>query len=942
MPEKKPVIIERDQEQNPSVDFTFLRQHGIALVQQLSGDTWTDYNLHDPGVTILEQLCFAITDLAYRTGFPVQDLLADREGNISRTENTFFSKKEVLTTTPITIADFRKAILDEIAEVHNVWLEPVLSAYSSGFVKGLYDIRAQLTREAASAIANGKSTEEEIRKRIRKYFTANRNLCEDFVRDVVILRPMKIGIAAEVIIADKMIPESVLTDICRTLDGYFLRPVRYFSENELIATGCRTEEIYSGPLLKNGFIPDSELMPRCREISQEDLVRTIMQVTGVVHVRHLAVILPDGSSRVTPCKLDDLSYPELNEASLAASLRFFKEKHEMHIRDEVYRDIRMKAGGLSKEGLMPSSTARSDEELLKGVNREVERYYSIQRHFPLIYGIGEEGLPYGETDLRKAKVSQLKGYLLFFEQVLANYLAQLGNLRNLFSANLDGREACTYYYQPLYDVPGVRDLLKAFEGAAGGDGDKPWEDFKKDEENEYIRALKESQETDSTYQSRKNKVFDHLLARFNIQLTPYPVDLFSALYGGNAEGDQRIDDMLKWKSGILGNFAGVSYNRIRAFDYLSDHDSTRTATGFEMKMAKLLYLPNGIRRPLCEAFTLSRAAETGNGGGPEEKKKGQVVLGINASGTHEGTTPPGDTGGDYHYPFAFNGQSSAIFRHGLDISNYKIIPDTGEKTDYLILYREPGKKQWDYISRHVNKPSAIRALKKLTGILKQVNIASEGFHIVEHLLLRPPVKKPFYGFGFRENEQSLLFTHERWSSFAEREETIAKILDAGRKQQTTQKEFAGAVAGLCRINLQEEEAGRRKTMENLLWKIRNYREQQLQFFPMFEMVTKRADGMVIKEDFFNFRMTVVLPAWPARFQDMTFRVFTENLFRLNVPAHIRTEFLWLNIADMKKFEAIYFKWLDFFRRQESDIEADEVTERLAAFLGGNRFRVTHY
>ena len=40
-----------------------LREMGIEEIQKLSGKIWTDFNLHDPGVTILEQLCYALTDL---------------------------------------------------------------------------------------------------------------------------------------------------------------------------------------------------------------------------------------------------------------------------------------------------------------------------------------------------------------------------------------------------------------------------------------------------------------------------------------------------------------------------------------------------------------------------------------------------------------------------------------------------------------------------------------------------------------------------------------------------------------------------------------------------------------------------------------------------------------------------------------------------------------
>ena len=70
-------------EPSPS-SFTALREAGIAMLQTLCGETWTDYNLHDPGVTLLEQLCYGLTDLAYRTGFAAEDYLFDASGRIDR------------------------------------------------------------------------------------------------------------------------------------------------------------------------------------------------------------------------------------------------------------------------------------------------------------------------------------------------------------------------------------------------------------------------------------------------------------------------------------------------------------------------------------------------------------------------------------------------------------------------------------------------------------------------------------------------------------------------------------------------------------------------------------------------------------------------------------------------------------------------------------------
>jgi len=108
----RPYFIEKTPFDEPSEDFDFLVNKGIELLQKLTGNTWTDYNPHDPGITILEQLCFAFTDLSYRTGFDINDILSDDKGRISKVKNSFFNKEKVLSTNPININDYRKVILD--------------------------------------------------------------------------------------------------------------------------------------------------------------------------------------------------------------------------------------------------------------------------------------------------------------------------------------------------------------------------------------------------------------------------------------------------------------------------------------------------------------------------------------------------------------------------------------------------------------------------------------------------------------------------------------------------------------------------------------------------------------------------------------------------------------------------------------------------------------
>jgi hypothetical protein len=100
-----------------AMDYARLREEGLGLLIRLAGGQWTDFNTHDPGVTLLEQLCYAITDLGYRIAFPVDELVGDRDLGLPAPE-------AALTTDPVTAADLRKLALD-VEGVGNAWVEAV-------------------------------------------------------------------------------------------------------------------------------------------------------------------------------------------------------------------------------------------------------------------------------------------------------------------------------------------------------------------------------------------------------------------------------------------------------------------------------------------------------------------------------------------------------------------------------------------------------------------------------------------------------------------------------------------------------------------------------------------------------------------------------------------------------------------------------------------------
>ena len=117
--------IERSAELPASMNYDGLREQGIAHIQSLCGDIWTDHNAHDPGITSLETLIYAITDLSYRTNHPIEDLLVDESSSsLPASESGMFEAHEILTTAPTIITDLRILLL-KINGIRNAWFQPV-------------------------------------------------------------------------------------------------------------------------------------------------------------------------------------------------------------------------------------------------------------------------------------------------------------------------------------------------------------------------------------------------------------------------------------------------------------------------------------------------------------------------------------------------------------------------------------------------------------------------------------------------------------------------------------------------------------------------------------------------------------------------------------------------------------------------------------------------
>ena len=872
------IVIERDKHRDPGFDYEQLRREAIEHVQRLSGKTWTDYNLHDPGVTILEQLCYAITDLAYRTDFPIDEILADRKGDIDSLLHAFFSKGAIMSSSATTINDYRKLVLDEVEEVENIWIEPVKGLQPYACTKGIYRVFLQME----DALVDAKDeVKQSVIDSVCKCLMSYRNLGED-VEEIIVLQPQLMAVQAEILVDGRYEAQEIAAHVCNAFEFAMHPPVRYFTEEELLSKGYAVEDIYSGPLLKKGFIVDSDLSERKVMIDPADLMKAVSEVPGVLKVKNLNIAGEDGVFTSRPIMVKEGHYPFLQVPGEKNDIRIFSDKYEYLLRDVVFWNAYQKAKIITRRRFVGQKAGEAHPRL-KADYRSVSRYYSLQHHFPGIYGIGSEGLDASSPDRRKAQAKQLKAYLLFFEQLLANYLAQLGNMGSFFSPLAGNTPPYTYAVQPLYNVPHVRPLIRAFTDDALPAG-QSWEQFIQDSGNAYMKSLLEQNETDKVYQERKNRILDHLMARFNLFLITYPVTLYQHVYDGQGTSP-RVSPELEWKADILRHVVRLTGNRLRSFNYREDLFEPGDLSGYERWLYKLLYIPDEKKKRLSAVFDAPhlkvdvsrRPAGQSQFHFIKEYHLKDEVLKVAMDDAPTVTDQPS--------AYNFAGQPVAFLRTGLSVDNYRIIHDE-ETREYLVVYRHVHHEAWKIVLRAGARDRAAAGLKDMIRHLKEISTDSEGFYLVEHLLLKPRLSEASFGFRMYDRNGKLLHQHPWWSTFEEREAQLRALQEEAVKQQA-----------------------------------------------YFEYYVKHESGKMLREDFFRFGLTVVFPAWPARFQLPEFREFADGLFRERTPVQLRLQFKWLGIAAMRTFEEHYFKWL---KAMQDNRDVQAAAQPLITYLANDQ------
>ncbi|NUN12901.1 MAG: diguanylate cyclase [Myxococcales bacterium] len=576
------------------MDARSLFAKGLEHVKKMSAQIWNDYNLHDPGITTLELLCYALTDLSYRASLPVADILAAAPNGKPDPNSALFTARNILPNRPLTGLDYRKLLID-IPGIKNAWIQPTaqalyadkqlgkLSFTDTGaehvvpiHLLGLYQVILEYENELPE------SELAELPGRVHRRLAENRNLCEDFLGSVVV-EEQAFRVCGEIELSPNTDATRVNAELFFQINRYFSPPVQFYSLNEMLtrekSPGLRytVADIFDGPLLQHGFIDDQELTASDlrSQIRLSDIINIAMDIDGVVAVRDLIIVAADSTSSkgtskwVVPVEggkkavLDDFS---------KSRIRFTKRGFPIGIKSS---DVKKKYNEwVVSEQAGDLVQLEEDLSIPAGKFQPLGDYESVQNHFPAAYGIGNDRLADPDPK-RLALTYQLKGYLYFFDQMMANYFAQLEHVKELFS--VDETLTQTYFYK-------TGELFRDFDKISAVPPD-----FFEPTGTHSVEPEK------PIHTERRNRFLDHLISRFAEQFFDYAATIQSAFPEATMDG---VVD----KCRFIKDYPRASSERSLAYHYQAQAadlwGSDKNISGLERRIARLLGIRNLSRRNL--------------------------------------------------------------------------------------------------------------------------------------------------------------------------------------------------------------------------------------------------------------------------------------------------------------------------------------------------------
>lgn len=749
MPEQ--LTIFADNALKPSEDYNFLRAEGIRLIEKLSGKVWTDYNSHDPGITLLEALCYALTDIGYRTSFDIKDILASGDALSGNSDHFFYTARQILPCNPVTLTDYRKLVIDTDG-VKNAWIETrdnyevliylssrkdneitELNKYSLTYndssdnellnIRGLYKV----TVEYEEDIITGEK-EHEVVQRIRDKLNFHRNLCEDFL-SICKVEFELFKMEADVQVTEGADVEKINAQIFQVIQNFFSPSVSFYTLQQMLEKGYTMENIFEGPLLKYGFIDTKELekSERYMSIHLSDIINLISGIDGVIAVKKCIFPIEtqspfsDFTQWINDVK-DRQKAPRLDiENSTVNFIRSGDRHRSTATRQPDKKRVKAVYSFLQSEKKTSKIKGSSgDINIPAGECMNIADYYPFQYSLPSCYGMQERivneniddiaiekavnGLKTNHklNSLKKSEkqILQLRGFLMVFEQILSDHLSQLANIKQLFSFNPGSVQ--TFFPQALKEINDMEMLFIDFTG--------------------YKNSILHLVETETLFTQRRNDILNHLLARFGEDMDKY---------GGNIQNTQKEHNKTRInnKAAFLNDYISISSYRGSGFNY-ADTDSawnTNNVTGIKKRICRLLGIKDYSTRYITTDWIVINKVEHANNLVRyvvvlKDPDNGNILL---ESSEYESVS-----------------ESREILKYMLQNGFNKNLYDVDARRDKyrygLKRQNQEGAGEIVAEKNFTGKNELEDNFKKTTETLEKFSL-NENFHVIEHILLRPKI-----------------------------------------------------------------------------------------------------------------------------------------------------------------------------------------------------------
>ena len=424
---------------------------------------------------------------------------------------------------------------------------------------------------------------DNIIKTTNKKLHDHRNLCEDFC-SVKAIETDDIGVCADIEVDASADIEAVLAEVYYLIDQYFSPDIKFYSLQQLMNEKMPVDEIFDGPPLENGFIKNDELEKTNlkKALYVSDVINLITEVPGIVAIRNfvftkynddgLLIKSEPWEMGVTPGRQPRLYLEASKFLVFKNGLPFLPDTLELADTLQVIK---------GRYAQPKFSVADNDLPVPQGNWFDLDNYYPLQYSLPLTYGVSYEGLPPNATEQRRAQAKQLKAYLLFYEQLLINYLAQLSHVKDLFSVDktvMIGAETIPLptYFSGFLDGDDIRNIAEIYT----------YDINDANEKEQLEKELRELLETEEVWLDRRNRFLDHILARFAEQFNDYALMLYSYFNDKEIADSTLINDKIEFIKAI----PEMTSNRARSFNY-KNHDEVCTEdniAGLKKRIERML------------------------------------------------------------------------------------------------------------------------------------------------------------------------------------------------------------------------------------------------------------------------------------------------------------------------------------------------------------------